>query len=91
MTASLWNSYLDYNPDNHLLVLVTQNGELLEIHNLASDSSRFIVGKGGEPDFLSDKNGLLVGKSRVIRMYKSGKKPSTPYSRAPITKKNSKK
>lgn len=66
MTASLWNSYLDYNPDNHLLVLVTQNGELLEIHNLASDSSRFIVGKGGEPDFLSDKNGLLVGKNQGL-------------------------
>ena len=74
MTASLWNSYLDYNPDNHLLVLVTQNGELLEIHNLASDSSRFIVGKGSEPDFLSDKNGLLVGKSKGYQDVQVGKK-----------------
>ena len=74
MTASLWNSYLDYNPDNHLLVLVTQNGELLEIHNLASDSSRFIVGKGGEPDFLSDKNGLLVGKIKGYQDVQVGKK-----------------
>ena len=35
MTASLWNSYLDYNPDNHLLVLVTQNGELLVLSGLS--------------------------------------------------------
>lgn len=74
MTASLWNSFLDYNPDNHLLVLVTQNGELLEIHNLASDSTRIIVGKGGEPDYLTNKNSLLVGKINGYQDVQVGKK-----------------
>ena len=40
----------------------------------SGDSSRFIVGKGGEPDFLSDKNGLLVGKIKGYQDVQVGKK-----------------
>lgn len=58
--AQAWRSFLDYNPDNGILAMVTQLGEVLEIYDLQADSIINIVyGKAGEPVFI-DKGGYAV-------------------------------
>jgi hypothetical protein len=58
--AQAWRSFIDYNPDNGILAMVTQLGEVLEIYDLQADSIINIVyGKAGEPVFI-DKGGYAV-------------------------------
>ncbi|MDD4489216.1 MAG: BF3164 family lipoprotein [Paludibacter sp.] len=58
--AQAWRSFLDYNPDNGILAMVTQLGEVLEIYDLKADSIINIVyGKASEPVFI-DKGGYAV-------------------------------
>ncbi len=58
--AQAWRSFIDYNPDNGILAMVTQLGEVLEIYDLKADTIVNIVyGKNGEPDYI-DKGGYAV-------------------------------
>jgi hypothetical protein len=58
--AQAWRSFLDYNPQNGVLAMVTQLGQVLEIYNLKSDSIvKIIYGSHGEPEYI-DKGGYAV-------------------------------
>lgn len=60
--ASLWDSFIDYNPQNKILGVVTKLGDVLEIYDLANDSSKVIIGPGGTPGMLKRGNSVSVGK-----------------------------
>jgi hypothetical protein len=50
--AQAWRGFLDYNPENGLLAVVTQLGEVMEIYSIPGDSLVNIVyGSQGEPQF----------------------------------------
>lgn len=57
--AQAWRSFIDYNPTNHTLAMVTQLGEVLEIYNL-KDSTRVLkIGPHGEPEY-RESNGMAI-------------------------------
>lgn len=49
--AQAWRSFMDYNPKNGILAMVTQLGEVIEIFNLKTGEHRAYYGPGGEPVF----------------------------------------
>ncbi|MDD4921194.1 MAG: BF3164 family lipoprotein [Bacteroidales bacterium] len=50
--AQAWRSFLNYNPKNNILAMVTQLGEVLEIYDLKGDSTiKVFSGKFGKPIF----------------------------------------
>ncbi len=49
--AQAWRSFLDYNPDNGILAMVTQLGEALEIYNLKDGGHVVKYGPHGEPGY----------------------------------------
>ncbi|GHT87651.1 hypothetical protein FACS189474_0980 [Bacteroidia bacterium] len=50
--AQAWRGFLDYNPENGLLAIATQLGEVIEIYDVPGDSLvKVIYGKEGEPRF----------------------------------------
>lgn len=60
--AQAWRSFIDYNPDNGVLAIVTQLGEVLEVYNMIDMTHKVIYGPNGEPDFeISDGNGIPTG------------------------------
>lgn len=60
--AQAWRSFLDYNPHNGVLAVVTQLGEVIEVHNMKDDSHTIRIGEHGEPEFkISDGYGIPTG------------------------------
>lgn len=60
--AQAWRSFIDYNPDNGVLAIVTQLGEVLEVYNMIDKTHKVLYGPNGEPDFeISDGNGIPTG------------------------------
>ncbi|MCE9222273.1 BF3164 family lipoprotein [Bacteroides thetaiotaomicron] len=60
--AQAWRSFLDYNPHNGVLAMVTQLGEVLEVYNLKDSTSVVRIGENGEPEFkISDGYGIPTG------------------------------
>lgn len=60
--AQAWRSFMDYNPVNKTLALVTQLGEVLEIHSPDQDSPVIVYGPEGEPQFrISRGEGIPSG------------------------------
>lgn len=49
--AQAWRSFLDYNPKNNILAMVTQLGEVLEIYNLKDSTHIIKAGPMGEPRY----------------------------------------
>ena len=49
--AQAWRSFMDYNPKNGELAMVTQLGEVMEIFNLKTGEHHVCYGPGGEPVF----------------------------------------
>lgn len=49
--AQAWRSFMDYNPNNGVLAMVTQLGEVIEIFNLKTGEHKVCYGPGGEPQF----------------------------------------
>ena len=49
--SQAWRSFIDYNPQNNVLVAATQLGEVLEIYNIKDSISHIIQGPNGEPEF----------------------------------------
>ena len=47
--AQAWRSFMDYNPKNGVLAMVTQLGEVMEIFNLKTGEHQVCYGPGGEP------------------------------------------
>lgn len=60
--AQAWRSFIDYNPHNGILVLVTQLGEVLEIYNTQENTHSVLYGPNGEPEFRNVKGeGIPTG------------------------------
>lgn len=60
--AQAWRSFMDYNPKNGILAMVTQLGEVIEIFNLKTGEHRVYYGPHGEPLFhISQGYGLPIG------------------------------
>lgn len=60
--AQAWRSFLDYNPNNGILAVVTQLGEVLEIYNLKDSTHVVRIGEHSEPEFkISDGYGIPTG------------------------------
>lgn len=60
--AQAWRSFIDYNPKNGVLGIVTQLGEVLEIYNLKDSTHVVRIGEHGEPEFkVSDGYGIPTG------------------------------
>jgi len=52
--AQAWRSFINYNPSNGILAMVTQLGQVLELYNLKKNTIINIVyGKNGEPEFIN--------------------------------------
>ena len=51
--AQAWRTFMDYNPRNGVLAMVTQLGEVLEIYNRKTGFHKVLFGPGGEPVFKS--------------------------------------
>lgn len=49
--SQAWRSFIDYNPDNGILAMATQLGEVLEIYNLKDSTHTVVMGPAGEPEF----------------------------------------
>lgn len=49
--SQAWRSFMDYNPKNGVLAIVTQLGEVLEIFNIKTGKHKVCYGPGGEPVF----------------------------------------
>lgn len=60
--ATLWDSFIDYNYPNKTLGVVTKLGDVLEIYNLADDSSKIVIGPGGAPGMFIKEGNASVGK-----------------------------
>lgn len=58
--AQAWRSFMDYNPDNGILVMATQLGETLEIYNLKDSTHKVLYGPEGEPNFKIGNNGSSI-------------------------------
>ena len=60
--AQAWRSFMDYNPKNNVLAMVTQLGEVIETFNLKTGEHHVLYGPGGEPEFkISQGYGLPIG------------------------------
>ena len=55
--AQAWRSFIDYNPTNGILAMVTQLGEVVEVHNLKENKHTILYGPEGEPKFKKASNG----------------------------------
>lgn len=55
--AQAWRSFIDYNPNNGILVMATQLGEVFEIFNLKENTHKVLYGPEGEPQFKAAKDG----------------------------------
>lgn len=53
--AQAWRSFIDYNPHNGILAMVTQLGESIEIYNTQENTHTVLYGPNGEPQFKSVK------------------------------------
>ena len=52
--AQAWRSFIDYNPNNGVLAMATQLGQVLEIYDLKLEKEiKVLYGKYGEPKFAS--------------------------------------
>ena len=58
--AQAWRPFMDYNPDNGILAMVTQLGETLEIYNLKDSTHLVLYGPNGEPEFKTARDGSGV-------------------------------
>lgn len=60
--AQAWRSFIDYNPQNDVLALATQLGEVLEIYNFKDTTHYVMYGPEGAPKFkIAEGYGVPVG------------------------------
>ncbi len=79
--AQAWRSFIDYNPENGILAMATQLGQVVEIYNLkANKTINIVYGKFGEPEFANQgayavPNGIMgysdvhVGRDRIYTVF----------------------
>lgn len=81
VVSQAWRSFLDYNPENGILAMVTQLGHVLEIYSPNNKSIvKIVYGSCGEPEFI-DKgayavpNGIMgysdvqVGQNKIYALF----------------------
>lgn len=79
--AQAWRSFIDYNPENGVLAMATQLGQVIEIYNLNTEETINIVyGTYGEPEFATQDayavpNGIMgysnihVAKDKIYALF----------------------
>lgn len=79
--AQAWRSFLDYNPENGILAMATQLGQVIEIYNLKTNEIiNILYGKSGEPEYVDQgayavPDGIMgysdvqVGKNRIYTLF----------------------
>lgn len=79
--AQAWRSFIDYNPDNGILAMATQLGQVVEIYDLKKESTIAILqGEYGEPRFTNQgayaiPDGIMgysdvhVGKNSIYTLF----------------------
>ena len=79
--AQAWRGFLDFNPQNGILAIATQLGEVIEIYDIPGDSLiNVIYGKQGEPQFkynggyaiptgLMGYSDVHVGKENIYALF----------------------
>lgn len=60
--AQAWYSFMDYNPNNGVLVMATLLGEIIEIYNLKDSTRTVLYGPAGEPKFKTGADGVGIPK-----------------------------
>lgn len=79
--AQAWRSFIDYNPNNGILAMATQLGQVIEIYDLKLEKEiKVLYGKYGEPKYASDgvyavPNGIMgysdihVGEENIYTIF----------------------
>jgi len=79
--AQAWRSFIDYNPDNGILAMATQLGQVIEVYNLKTDETiNIMYGTLGEPEFATQDtyavpNGIMgysdihVAKDKIYTLF----------------------
>lgn len=79
--AQAWRSFVDYNPENGILAMATQLGQVIEIYNLKTNEIiNILYGKSGEPEYVDQgayavPNGIMgysdvqVGRDRIYTLF----------------------
>lgn len=58
--AQAWRSFIDYNPDNGILAMATQLGEVIELYDVKNDKIiNIYYGSAGEPLF-RNRDGMAI-------------------------------
>lgn len=58
--AQAWRSFIDYNPENGILAIVTQLGEVIELYDVRNDKIiNTYYGKSGEPVY-RNREGMAI-------------------------------
>ena len=68
--AQAWRSFLDYNPHDGVLAMVTQLGEVLEVYNLKDSMEVIRIVENGEPKLKYLKDMESLQESWALAMYK---------------------
>lgn len=58
--AEAWNAYVHYCPQNQVLAVATQLGDVMEIYNLESGEHRIVYGPQGEPVYRVTSEGYAI-------------------------------
>lgn len=58
--AQAWHSFIDYNPQNEILAIVTQLGDVMEVYNLKNGTKHVLYGPYGEPQYRTTRDGYAV-------------------------------
>jgi hypothetical protein len=79
--AQAWRSFISFNPDNGILALAAQLGEVVELYSLPDGKLiSVITGKGGEPEFdyiqgnmiprgIMGYTDIFVGKENIYAIF----------------------
>lgn len=79
--AQAWRSFIDYNPENNILAMATQLGQVIELYNLNTrETIRIMHGEFGEPEFATGDayavpNGIMgysdvhVGSDKIYTLF----------------------
>lgn len=82
--AQAWRSFMDYNPNDGILAMMTQLGEVIEIFNLKTNTHSVHYGPSGEPIFsiseseaipkgIKGFNEVVVADSCIYAVFDGGK------------------
>lgn len=58
--AQAWRSFIDYNPQKHVMAIATQLGDVIEIFNQNTGTRKVLYGPYGEPKYKRTSEGYAI-------------------------------